>query len=63
MIKASLDTLMAVYDKLFNSILTLSTMPQTWCGGLIVPIYKSERRNYPANYRGYVSSQRPWKLE
>ena len=30
-----------VYDKLFNSILPLSTMPQTCYGGLITSIYKS----------------------
>ena len=41
MINASLDTLMPVYDKLFNSILPLGTMPQTWYGGLITSIYKS----------------------
>ena len=35
MIKASIDTLMPVYEKLFNSILSQGTMPQTWCGGLI----------------------------
>ena len=26
-------------------------MPQTWCGGLITPIYKSGGRNDPANHR------------
>ena len=41
MINASLDTLMPVYDKLFNLILPLGTMPQTWYGGLITSIYKS----------------------
>ena len=41
MINASLDTLMPVYDELFNSILPLGTMPQTWYGGLITSIYKS----------------------
>ena len=41
MTNASLDTLMPVCDILFNSILLLGTMPQTWYGGLITPIYKS----------------------
>ena len=41
---ASLDTLMPVYEKLFNSILNLGTMPQTWCGGLITPIYSLRGR-------------------
>ena len=44
MIKASLDTLIPVYEKLFNSILNLGTMPQTCCGGLITPIYSLRRR-------------------
>ena len=47
MIKASIDTLMTVYEKLFNSILNQGTMPQTWCGGLITPIYKSGGRSDP----------------
>ena len=56
MIKASIDTLMPVYEKLFNSILKQGTMPQTWCGGLISPIYKSGGRGDPANYRGICVS-------
>ena len=56
MIKASIDTLMPVYEKLFNSILNQGTMPQTWCGGLISPIYKSGGRGDPANYRGICVS-------
>ena len=35
MIKASIDTLIPVCEKLFNSISNQGTMPQTWCGGLI----------------------------
>ena len=35
MIKASIDTLIPVCEKLFNSIRNQRTMPQTWCGGLI----------------------------
>ena len=41
MIKASIDTLIPVCEKLFKSIFYQGTMPQTWCGGLITPIYKS----------------------
>ena len=44
MITASLDTLMPVYEKLINAILNLGTMPQTWCGGLITPIYSLRGR-------------------
>ena len=45
MIKAIIDTLMPVYEKLFNSILKHGTMPQTWRGGLITAIYKSGGRS------------------
>jgi len=41
MIKSSLNELMPVYLKLFNAVLSSGTMPQTWCGGLITPIFKS----------------------
>ena len=56
MIKACLDTLRPVYDKFFNSILTLGTMPQAWCGGFITSIYKLGGLNDPANYRGICVS-------
>ena len=35
MIKASLQDMMLVYLKLFNSILISGTIPETWCRGLI----------------------------
>ena len=53
MIKAS--TLAPVYEKLLNSILNQGTMPQTWCGGLITPIYKSGGRSDPGKLPGYLS--------
>ena len=62
MIKASIDTLMPVYEKLFNSILNQGTMLQTWCGGLITPIYKSDGGSDPANYRGICVSSCLGKL-
>ena len=43
MVKASLDALMPVCDKLFDSIPIIGTMPQTSCGGLITPIYNIGR--------------------
>ena len=52
---------MPVYEKLFNSILNQGTMPQTWCGGLISPIYKSGGRGDPANYRGICVSSCKFK--
>ena len=54
MVKASLDTLMPVYEKLFNSS-SLGTMPQTQCGGLITPIYNSSGSNNPAISEVYLS--------
>ena len=37
-------------------------MPQTWCGGLITPIYKSGGRSDPASYRGICVSSCLGKL-
>ena len=56
MIKASINDLMAVYCKLFNAVLNSGSMPQTWCGGLITPSYKSGGRSDPSNYRGICVS-------
>ncbi|KAL9969524.1 hypothetical protein ACROYT_G021746 [Oculina patagonica] len=56
MIKASINDLMPVYHKLFNGVLNSGSMPQTWCGGLITPIYKSGGRSDPSNYRGICVS-------
>ena len=56
MIKSSLNQLMPVYLKLFNAVLSSGTMPQTWCGGLITPIFKSGTKNDPSNYRGICIS-------
>ena len=55
MIKASLQEMMPAYLKLFNSVLTSGTMPNTWCRGLITPIYKSGARNEPSSYAGEES--------
>ena len=56
MIKASLETLMPLYIKLFNHILKSGKMPDVWCQGLITPIYKSGDKNDPTNYRGICVS-------
>ena len=56
MIKASIDTLMPVFEKLFHSILNQGTMPQTRCGSLFTSIYKSGGRSDPANYVGICVS-------
>ena len=64
MIKASLqDTMhMPVYLNLLNSILISGKMPETWCRGLITPIYKSGDRSDPPNYRGICVSSCLGKL-
>ena len=62
MIKPSLQEMMLAYLKLFNSILTSGIMPNTWCRGLITPIYKPGGRNEPSNYRGICVSSCLGKL-
>ena len=56
MIKSSLNELMPVYLKLFNTVLDLGTMPQVWCDGLITPIFKCGTKSDPSNYRGICIS-------
>ena len=57
MIKASLESLMPVFIKLFNLILRSGKMPDILCQGLMTPICKSGDRSDPTNYRGiFVSS-------
>ena len=62
MIKASLESLMPVFIKLFNQILRSGKMPDIWCQGLITPIYKSGDRSDPTNYRGICVSSCLGKL-
>ena len=45
MIKSSLNELMPIYLKLFNTVLDLGTMLQMWCDGLITPIFKFDTSN------------------
>ena len=45
MIKARIDTLIPVYNKLFNSILTPGTMPDRLGVVIFTPIYWSDARN------------------
>ena len=48
--------MLPVCHKLFNTILSLGTVPNIWVNGIITPIFKSGARN-PSNYCGiYVSS-------
>ena len=56
MIKASCGSLLNVYEKLFNIILKARIYPNTWCEGLITPIFKSGDKSDPGNYRGICVS-------
>ena len=62
MIKASLESLMPIYIKLFNLILQSGKMPDIWRQGLITPIYKSSDKSDPTNYRGICVSSCLGKL-
>ena len=62
MIKASLESLMPIYVKLFNHILQSGKMPDIWCQGLITPVYKSGDKSDPTNYRGICVSSCLGKL-
>ena len=52
MIKASVDQLLPVYDKLFNSIFRQGFYPTIWKESFIVPIFKSGSHKDPSTYRG-----------
>ena len=49
MIKSSLNELMPIYLRLFNALLKLGIMPQTWCDGLITSICKSGTKSDRSN--------------
>ena len=52
MIKASVNVLLSVYEKLFNAILRSGIYPTSWHDSYICPIYKSGSRSDSSNYRG-----------
>ena len=54
--------MLRVYHKLFNTILSLGTVPNIWCNVIITPIFKSGARNDPSNYRGICVSSCLGKL-
>ena len=62
MIKSSLNELIPVYLKLFNTVLDLGTMPQMWCDGLVTPIFKCGTKSDQSNYRGICISSCIGKL-
>ena len=52
MIKSSVSTLSNLYLKLFNHVLISEILPEKWCEGYIIPIYKKGYTNLSSNYRG-----------
>ena len=62
MIKSSLNELISIYLQLFNAVLKSGIMPQTWCDGLVTPIFKSGTKKDPSNYRGICISSCLGKL-
>ena len=62
MIKPAVNELMPVYLKLFNTVLKSNVMSQTWCNGIITPIFKSGAESDPSNYRGICNSSCLGKL-
>ena len=50
--KSAVNELMSVYLKLFNTVLKSGVMPQTWCNGIIKPIFKSGAESDLSNYHG-----------
>lgn len=52
MLKTGSPHLKSAICKLFNHILTSGYFPQSWCEGVMTPIFKSGDKQDPANYRG-----------
>ena len=61
-IKTSLPMMLPVYHTLFNTILSLKTVPNIWCNDIITSIFKSGARKDPSNYRGICVSSCLGKL-
>ena len=61
-IKSSIDILMKGFIKIFNAILKSGIFPDSWCEGLISPIFKSGNTSDPNNYRGICVSSCLGKL-
>ena len=52
MIKTSVDQILPVYEKLFNSIFRKGIYPHNGKQSFLVPLFKSGSRKDPSNYRG-----------
>ena len=55
MIKTSVDRLLPVYEKLFNSIFRKGIYPHNW-KSFLVPLFKSDSRKDPSNYSITINS-------
>ena len=62
MIKSAVNELKPDYPKLFNIVLKSGYMLQTWCNGIITPIFKRGVESDPSNYRGICISSFLGKL-
>ena len=62
MLKAGNQILIGPLNRLFNTVLSSGTYPDTWCTGTIIPIYKSGDKENPSNYRGITVSNCLGKL-
>ena len=62
MLKHSVDILANGFIKLFNTIMNTRHFPNSWCEGLISPIFKSGNQQDPNNYRGICVSSSLGKL-
>ena len=51
-LKQSSDDLVNFYSLFFNFILDTGLVPDIWCKGLIMPLFKKGDRSDPDNYRG-----------
>ena len=50
--KHSINTLLPVITRLFNSILTSGHFPKAWSIGMIIPLHKKGNMSDPGNFRG-----------
>lgn len=62
MLKASCSYTKKLLLKLFNAVFTSGLYPSKWSESYICPIYKSEDRNKPENYRGIAINNSLGKL-
>ena len=52
-LKTCTDEILEIFVKLFNLVLNTGIVPETWCIGMILPLYKNKGDvNNPDNYRG-----------